>query len=110
MWWANNAALGVWSADSLESLLARDFTDISAASERRLEGYLYKFNTTGEAPPSPGRFTPTEVGPNRAPSHGEVQQYTKQGIMDYRLYYTVHVISQLWCWPRRRPKSQPGEK
>jgi signal transduction histidine kinase/ActR/RegA family two-component response regulator len=43
MWWTNQAALTVWNADSREQLLARDFTDMSEASERRLQENLVQF-------------------------------------------------------------------
>ena len=44
MWWANDAALKLWGADTLESLLARDFaSDMSQATERRINSYLDRF-------------------------------------------------------------------
>ena len=43
MWWANHAALTIWNASSLEELLARDYTDMSEATERRLQEYLVRF-------------------------------------------------------------------
>jgi hypothetical protein len=44
MWWANNAALELWNADTLESLLSRNFADdMSEATERRLADDMEKF-------------------------------------------------------------------
>ena len=44
MWWANEAAVDLWSANSLESLLARDFaSDMSESTEKKLHGYLDRF-------------------------------------------------------------------
>src|SRR5436853_276163 len=38
--WANDAALELWRATTREELLARDFSDSSASTRTRLEGYL----------------------------------------------------------------------
>lgn len=44
MWWANESALEVWNADSLESLLSRSFADdMSEATEQRLKEHLVHF-------------------------------------------------------------------
>jgi hypothetical protein len=44
MYWGNNAALGVWSAGSLEELINRDYaSDMSDATESRLQDYLLRF-------------------------------------------------------------------
>jgi hypothetical protein len=44
MWWANNAALELWNAETLESLLSRNFAeDMSEATERRLADCMEKF-------------------------------------------------------------------
>ena len=43
MWWANNAAIELWSADSLDSLLNRNFADMSEATVRRLADYVETF-------------------------------------------------------------------
>ena len=44
MYWANESALEVWNADSLESLLSRSFADdMSEATEQRLNEYLVHF-------------------------------------------------------------------
>ncbi len=43
MWWANHAALQLWQADSLEELLARDWSDASAATRTRLQWYRERF-------------------------------------------------------------------
>lgn len=44
MWWANDSAVNFWDADSLDSLLARDFkSDMSTATVTRLEDYFEKF-------------------------------------------------------------------
>lgn len=44
MWWANTAAVELWSADSLASLLKRDFAhDMSEATACRLADYLVRF-------------------------------------------------------------------
>lgn len=62
MWWANAAALIIWSADSLESLLARDFTDMSEASERRLRENLTRF-AAGDRVSESWTFYPNGEGP-----------------------------------------------
>ena len=50
MWWANTASLKtVWSADSLEALLERNFSDMSAATELRLLDYLDRFEKGEQA-------------------------------------------------------------
>ena len=44
MWWANDAAVSLWNADSLETLLERDYaTDMSEATETSINGYLERF-------------------------------------------------------------------
>lgn len=44
MWFANTAAVELWSAKSLEDLLERNFSeDMSEATARRLDDYLVKF-------------------------------------------------------------------
>ena len=44
MWWANEAGLHLWNADSLEALLSRNYADdMSEATERRLAGYMEQF-------------------------------------------------------------------
>ena len=43
MVWANGAALKLWNADSLEALLARDFSDTSEATKERLGNYRRLF-------------------------------------------------------------------
>eukprot|EP00980_Cylindrotheca_fusiformis_P005711 scaffold1192_cov58-Cylindrotheca_fusiformis.AAC.5 len=44
MYWGNDAALAVWSASTLQELIDRDFaTDMSPATESRLEDYLARF-------------------------------------------------------------------
>ncbi len=48
-WWANAAALVVWRAQSLEELLARDFSEnITPASRQRLKNHFERFDQ-GEA-------------------------------------------------------------
>ncbi|CAB9526154.1 sensor kinase/phosphatase LuxQ [Seminavis robusta] len=48
MWWANESALELWNAESLESLLQRNFAhDMSESTERRLAEYLAKFQQGG---------------------------------------------------------------
>ena len=45
MWWGNKAAIELWSAESLEDLLARNFAeDMSDATKNRLDDYLLKFS------------------------------------------------------------------
>ena len=45
MWWANSAAVELWEADSLASLLKRDFAnDMSEATACRLADYLVRFH------------------------------------------------------------------
>lgn len=44
IWWANHQAVKMWNADSLESLIERDFaSDMSEASEQRMLNYLRRF-------------------------------------------------------------------
>jgi CheY-like chemotaxis protein len=43
MFWANDAAVSLWSADSLEELLDRSFKDMSEATQMRLDAYLERF-------------------------------------------------------------------
>lgn len=44
MWWANDAAVSLWNAESIEDLLERDFaTDMSESTEKRINGYLDRF-------------------------------------------------------------------
>eukprot|EP00977_Amphora_coffeiformis_P001170 scaffold244_cov172-Amphora_coffeaeformis.AAC.23 len=44
MWWANAAAVALWNADSLESLLSRDFaSDMSESTSKRLNCFLDRF-------------------------------------------------------------------
>ena len=44
MWWANKAALALWNADDLQSLLGRDFAaDMSESTVTRLDCYLRLF-------------------------------------------------------------------
>lgn len=45
MWWANQAAISLWSADSLEDLLHRNFAeDMSEVTVQSLADYLERFN------------------------------------------------------------------
>ena len=45
MRWANAAAVQLWSAQSLEELLQRDFAQgMSKASETSMNDWLYKFH------------------------------------------------------------------
>ena len=43
MWWANDAAVTLWSAPNRESLLNRDFTDMSQATCKRLDEFMVTF-------------------------------------------------------------------
>eukprot|EP00980_Cylindrotheca_fusiformis_P002367 scaffold543_cov119-Cylindrotheca_fusiformis.AAC.34 len=44
MWWANHQAVKLWDAESLDSLLERDFAkDMSKASEQGMLNYLRRF-------------------------------------------------------------------
>ena len=64
MWWANNAAVELWDASSLEDLLARDFAhDMSTSTERRLNSYLEKFETRGEQIADEWTFYPNGKSP-----------------------------------------------
>lgn len=46
MWYANDAAVELWSAKSLDELLKRDFsTDMSEATKHRLDDCLFKFSS-----------------------------------------------------------------
>ena len=48
MFWANERALALWNAESLESLIERDFaSDMTDATEKRLEDYFDRI-TKGE--------------------------------------------------------------
>lgn len=50
MWYANDAAVRLWSANSLADLLARDFRrDMSDATATRLDDYLLKFSSDDSA-------------------------------------------------------------
>jgi hypothetical protein len=49
MWWANEAALVVWNAPSLDALLLRSFSDdMSQATTLRLHDYLRRFREHNE--------------------------------------------------------------
>jgi len=43
MWWANPPAVILWGADDKESLLQRNFSDMTDASRAQLGGYLNGF-------------------------------------------------------------------
>jgi len=43
MWWANQHAVKLWNATSLERLIERDFSDTSEATKERLANYRRKF-------------------------------------------------------------------
>ncbi len=43
MWWANHRAVELWNADSLDALLARDYTDLSESTRQRLANYQRVF-------------------------------------------------------------------
>ncbi|CAB9499400.1 expressed unknown protein [Seminavis robusta] len=58
MFWANAAAVELWSANSLESLVARNFgNDMSEATQNRLDDYLLKF-ISGETTQEQWTFYP----------------------------------------------------
>ncbi|MFD2204251.1 PAS domain-containing sensor histidine kinase [Kiloniella antarctica] len=40
IWWGNESALEFWEADSLDTLIARDFSSDSSSVRRRLEGFF----------------------------------------------------------------------
>lgn len=44
IWWANNAAVVLWRATSLEDLLDRDFSDMSESTNIRMNEFIKKFN------------------------------------------------------------------
>ena len=45
MWYANDAAVELWSAKSLDELLQRDFgSDMSESTKTRLDDYLSQFS------------------------------------------------------------------
>ena len=45
MWWANDAALELWNAESLSALIERDFaSDMSEGTEKRIRSYLEGFH------------------------------------------------------------------
>jgi signal transduction histidine kinase/ActR/RegA family two-component response regulator len=63
MWWANAAALELWSADCLASLLKRDFAhDMSEVTAYRLADYLVRFRK-GDRIKDQWTFYPNGVGP-----------------------------------------------
>lgn len=43
VWWANAAAVKLWDAPDLESLLNRDFSDASQTTHARIQSYLERF-------------------------------------------------------------------
>jgi signal transduction histidine kinase len=43
MWWANQKALSLWNASSLEQLLSRDWSQASQSTKIRLQAYLKQF-------------------------------------------------------------------
>lgn len=43
MWWANQAALYIWNAESRSELLNRNFSDISQSAHTRMQSYLQEF-------------------------------------------------------------------
>lgn len=43
LWWANDAAVALWNADSHEALLRRSFADMSEATVKRLSEYMRRF-------------------------------------------------------------------
>lgn len=43
MWWANQAAVRIWNAQSREELLNRNFSDISESTHTRMQSYLQEF-------------------------------------------------------------------
>ncbi len=43
IWWANLQAVRFWNAPDRPSLLARDFSDMSEATQRRLNAYIDRF-------------------------------------------------------------------
>ena len=63
MWYANDAAVELWSAKSLKDLLARSFKDdMSEATKARLDEYLIKF-AKGEQVVDQWTFYPNQQGP-----------------------------------------------
>lgn len=63
MWWANDSGLGLWSADSLEELLKRDFSEVMDQAPIDWMERFYK----GETIPNTWTFHPEEGkgGPKR---------------------------------------------
>ncbi|CAB9510572.1 respiration control sensor protein ArcB [Seminavis robusta] len=69
MWWANHAAVELWSAPDLKTLLARDFaSDMSESTANRLDDYLLKFSSKDEVVkdrwtfyPNGGKYGPKTV-------------------------------------------------
>lgn len=69
MWWANEAAIELWNADSLESLLARNFADdMSDSTKVRLTEYCEKFKV-GEKVVEQWTFYPGGKGPTTVEMH-----------------------------------------
>ncbi len=69
MWWANNAAMELWNADSLEELLARNFADdMSESTKVRLAQYAQKFKL-GEQLVEQWTYYPRGKGPTTVETH-----------------------------------------
>ena len=63
MWWANESALELWNAESLETLLERDFaSDMSDATARTLGDYLTTFRSN-DTVTARWTYYPTGKGP-----------------------------------------------
>jgi len=112
MWWANDAALKFWNADSLEALLARDYSTDSATVRKRLRAVVdsaqlgdsaedtWTLYPKGVPTPVRGRMTPVHIDAERR--HGvmfEVHKIDNQvlEVSDRRLVeatrYTTVMIS-----------------
>ncbi len=62
MWWANQAAVRLWGAESLDALLARDYaSDMSEATRTRLDNYYASFEA-GETLEESWTLYPTGAG------------------------------------------------
>jgi two-component system sensor histidine kinase/response regulator len=60
IWWANMQAVLFWNAPDRAALLARDFSDMSQATERRLNAYIDRFKQ-GEVVEEDWTFYPKGV-------------------------------------------------
>jgi hypothetical protein len=91
MWWANDSALDLWNADSLESLQQRDFAeDMSDATASTLVDYLATFKKGGKVTARVSEVS-ARVRQARAP--------WLYGLLTVMLFLQVDILSS---WQRSR--------